>query len=68
MWCRWRRILNGLAFPNVYDGSADLAQAYDIRGVPAYVFLDNNGTEYTRWVGAAGTDKIAATLDSLLDP
>ena len=57
---------NGLAFPNIYDGAADLAQAYSISAVPGYVFLDNHGTEYARWVGAAGTDKIVATLDSLL--
>ena len=57
---------NGLSFPNVYDGEAALANAYGIDGVPAYVFLDDDGTEYTRWVGASGTEKIASTLDHLL--
>ena len=57
---------NGLSFPNVYDGEAALADAYGIDGIPAYVFLDDHGTEYTRWVGASGTEKIATTLDTML--
>ena len=32
-----------LSFLNVYDEDAQIAQAYTVRGVPTYVFIDRDG-------------------------
>ena len=55
-----------LTFPNVYDGTAALARAYGIDGVPSYVFLDRDGRIARRSAGARGTALIADTLAELL--
>lgn len=57
---------HGLTFPNVYDGTAALARAYGIEGVPSYVFLDKDGHIARRSAGARGTGLIADTLAELL--
>ena len=57
---------NRLTFPNVYDEHARLAGAYDIRGVPSYVFIDKQGRIARVSAGARGVDLIESVLNDLL--
>jgi cytochrome c-type biogenesis protein len=57
---------NQLTFPNVYDEHAQLADAYDIRGVPSYVFIDKQGRIARISAGARGVDLIESLLNDLL--
>jgi cytochrome c-type biogenesis protein len=57
---------NQLTFPNVYDERAKLAGAYDIRGVPSYVFIDKQGRIARISAGARGVDLIESLLNDLL--
>ena len=56
---------NRLTFPNVYDEHALLAEAYGIRGVPSYVFIDKQGRIAHVSAGARGIDLIASWLTRL---
>ena len=56
---------NGLSFPNLYDESTQLADAYGIDSVPSYVFLDKEGLVAYTSSGARGTDLIRALLTEL---
>ena len=55
----------GLSFPNLFDESAQLADAYGVGGVPFYVFLDKEGLVAYTSSGARGTDLIRALLTEL---
>ena len=54
-----------LTFPNFYDPDAAVATAYDINGVPSYIFLDKDGRIAHRSQGARGVDLIEAVLTQL---
>lgn len=56
---------NELTFPNFYDPDAAVAIAYNIRGVPAYVFLDKEGRIAHRSSGARGVQLIESVLNEL---
>ena len=55
-----------LSFPNIYDGSATLANAYGVDGVPSYVFIDGQGRVAASSTGAKGTDYLTSVLGSLM--
>ena len=54
-----------LTFPNFYDPDAAVASAYDIRGVPTYVFLDKDGRIARTSSGARGVELIETVLSEL---
>ena len=56
---------NQLTFPNFYDPDAAVATAYNIRGVPSYVFLDKEGRIAHRSSGARGVQLIESVLNEL---
>ncbi len=56
---------NELTFPNFYDPDAGVAIAYQIRGVPSYVFLDKEGRIAHRSTGARGVQLIESVLNEL---
>ena len=56
---------NRLTFPNVFDEQAQLADAYGIRGVPSYVFIDKQGRIAHVSAGARGIGLIESWLDQL---
>ena len=53
---------NGLTFANIYDGISTLANAYNVQGVPSYVFIDQAGRVVETSSGARGTAYLADTL------
>lgn len=55
-----------LSFPNVYDKDAQIAQAYRVHGVPAYVFIDRDGHIASTSAGARGVGLIEDRLLDLL--
>lgn len=57
---------NALTFPNFFDERAEVADAYDVQGVPSYVFLDKQGKIAYRSSGARGTELIENWLEILL--
>ena len=56
---------NELTFPNFYDPEAAVAKAYDVRGVPSYVFLDKAGNVALSRSGARGVQLIESVLNEL---
>ena len=56
---------NELTFPNFYDPDASVAIAYEVRGVPSYVFLDKEGRIAHRSSGARGVQLIESVLNEL---
>lgn len=56
---------NELTFPNFHDPDAAVATAYQIRGVPSYVFLDKEGRIAYLSSGARGVQLIESVLNEL---
>ena len=56
-----------LTFPNLYDSTTQLAQAYGVSGVPSYVFIDRQGRIAHRSTGAQGVAFIDSWLHKLLE-
>lgn len=57
---------NELTFPNFFDERAEVANAYNVQGVPSYVLLDKQGRIAYRSSGARGTQIIENWLETLL--
>lgn len=56
----------GLSFANVYDETAQLATAFQVEGVPSYVFLDSDGRLAGKSHGANGMQPLEDILTPLL--
>jgi len=55
-----------LAYPVIADESGALLSAWGVKGVPTTVFIDRNGIEKARLVGASGRDQFEAALRKAL--
>lgn len=56
-----------LTFPTIYDPESQVAQSYNVTGVPSYIFIDKTGHIESRSSGANGVELIQSKLFSLLN-
>lgn len=57
----------GVTFPVLLDVDGDVARLYQVRGQPASVFIDREGTVQTVWYGPVNEAFITERIDELVN-